>query len=453
MNSAGSKPLPPGKSGLPILGETLPFLRDGFGFVEERRRKYGPIFRTNILGRNSAVIVGPDASGEFINSEHVQREGAMPPHIQTLFGGRCLPILDGEEHTERKRLVLAGFTAEALASYLPAMQRIVRRYAERWATGSEFRWLEEFKRLSLEVICETILSITPGPTLEQLQRDYELVGGGFSNLPIPLPGTAYTRAKNALNRILRVFAETARQRLQTPRNDGLSRILAAKSPTTGRTVSVDEVRAELHHIIVAGLIEWAWFVTAVVELERNTKLWDELREEIRKNAAEGPLTLEQLSNLPLLQRFTMEVRRLSPVVHVFFGKARQTFEFKGYTIPQGWMVLWGHRSSQLSDEIYSQPEKFDPDRFVASRAEHHRHAHAFVPNGAGPATGHKCAGYEFAPLLLEVFTVELLRGYRWEWVKPQDFGYNWAKVPPEPREGLRVRVHRLTPGLPKDPAT
>ncbi|HXU60388.1 MAG TPA: cytochrome P450, partial [Polyangia bacterium] len=79
-------PLPPGTTGLPYLGEVNTFLADGFAFVEERVRKYGPVFKTKILGRPTAVIVGPDAAGQFIDETKVQRSGAMLPHVQTLFG-------------------------------------------------------------------------------------------------------------------------------------------------------------------------------------------------------------------------------------------------------------------------------------------------------------------------------------------------------------------------------
>ena len=68
---------------------------------------------------------------------------------------------------------------------------------------------------------------------------------------------------------------------------------------------------------------------------------------------------------------------------------------------------------------------------------------ARVPRGiarAGPATGHKCAGYEFAPLLLQVFLVELYRAHDVVLREGQDLGYDWTKVPPEPKGGLLATV-------------
>ena len=434
--------LPPGGGlGLPIIGETGKLLKNGFAFVEAGARIHGPIFQASLFGRPTAVITGPDASGLFIDPSRVQRSGAMPPHIQTLFAGRSLPLLDGEEHRDRKRLVMAAFTREALASYLPTMQRLVRESIEKWSAGPELRLLEEFQRLAIETVAVTMLGLNRGPALDRVLADYGLVTAGFASFPIPLPGSTYSRAKKALSRILAVFEASVKEHQAAPGEDGLSRILAAKTES-GRGITLDEAKMELHHIVVAGLIVWAWFVDAILELEKGPEVGNRLIAEIRAHAPEGPLTLETLGKMHGLQQTSMEIRRLTPVVFVFFGKARETFEFGGYTVPKGWAVLWGHRSSHIRPEIYSEPEAFDPSRFSPSRAEHQKHEHAFVPNGAGAVTGHKCAGFEYAPLFLQVFLVELYRAHDVHISRPQDLDLDWSRVPPEPKEGLRARVAR-----------
>lgn len=440
---SGAAPLPPGRTGLPVLGEVTKFLADGFAFVEERVRQYGPVFRTKILGRPTAVIVGPDAAGQFVDDTKIQRSGAMLPHVQALFGGHALPVLDGDEHRERKAFVMAAFTREALAAYLPEMQRQVNAALARWSSQPEIRWLDEFKRLALEVICTTILGLQPGPTLDAVARDYEIFGRGFSALPIGLPGTTYTKARQALDRILAVFEQNVREHRASPKNDGLGRILEARSARDGRAITDDAVKRELHHIVVAGLIVWAWFVTAVVELDRHPEVRERLRAEVAV-LPPGRLTPAAFAAAPYLAQVASEIRRISPVVHVFFGKARESFTFAGHQIPRGWMVLFGIRSSHLRPEIYPQPEAFDPERFSPARNEAAKHPYAFVPNGAGDAhTGHKCAGYEYAPLFLQVFLAELLRGgTTWSFTSGQDLSLNYATIPPSPRDGLCARVGR-----------
>ncbi len=434
-------PLPPGDPELPGLGGTLKLLKNGFAFVDEGTRRHGPVFRTQLFGRPTAVITGPDASTVFIDSARVQRSGAMPAHIETLFAGRSLPLLDGDVHRERKQFVMAAFTREALAAYLPVMQRLVDEALSKWAAKGEVRLLDECKRLSIETICLTVLGLSEGPVLDAVLADYDLVLAGFASLPIPLPGTAFTRAKQALQRILAVVETCVRERQAAPKDDGVSRILAARG-SDGHGIGIEDAKRELHHIVVAGLIVWAWFLTGILELSRRPEDLERLRAEIRAAGADGPLTLEKFGRMHGLQQISMEIRRLSPVVHVFFGQAKETFTFKGFRVPKGWMVLWGYRTSHLTPEVYERPEEFDPSRFAPPREEHKKHEHAFVPNGAGPPSGHKCAGWEFAPLFLQVFLVELSRDYDVTLSQLQDLGYDWRRVPPEPKEGLRARVTR-----------
>ena len=433
-------PLPPGGSGLPVLGDTLTFLKDGFAFVEKGARTHGPIFRTSLFGRPTAIITGPDASGLFADPVRVERAGSMPGHIETLFAGRSLPLLDGGEHRERKQFVMAAFTRDALVSYLPTMQRLARETFASLAEQPEVRLADACKRLAIETIGQTVLGLTRGPTLDAVLADYARVLPAFASLPIPLPGTAFTRAREALARILAVYETSVREHEAAPKDDGLSRILAARS-ANGRGIALEDLKRELHHVVIAGFIVWAWFVTAVKELSANAAARERLLAEIRALPPGAPLTLETLGRMHGLQIASMEIRRLSPVVPVGFGKARETFSFGGYTVPKGWMVLWGARSTHLAPDVYASPHAFDPARFAPPREEHRKHEHAFAPNGAGPVTGHKCAGYEFAPLMLQVFLVELYRNYDVALAGP-DAGYDWTHIPPEPRDGLRATLKR-----------
>ena len=435
--------LPPGDGpGLPILGQTLTMLKNGFAFVEEGARRHGPIFQTKVFGKSTAILTGPDASELFIDADRVQRSGGMPPHIEALFGGRALPLLDGQEHRDRKRLVMAAFTEEALAAYLPVMQTLVAGSIAGWSGRGELRLLDELKSLAIETVMVTMLGISRGPVLDAVLADYDLVGAGFASLPVPLPGTAFTRAKKALARILSVYERCYHERLAQPKDDGLSRILAERTES-GCAITVDEAKREIHHVVVAGLIVWAWFVEAILELDRRPELKERLLAEMR-GLPPGPPTLSAIGRMHGLQILSMEIRRLAPVVFVLFGKARKSFEFAGYTVPEGWQVLWGLRSSHIRPEVYREPETFDPSRFDPPRAEHRAHPHAFVPNGAGPATGHKCAGYEFAPLLLQVFLIELNRSYDVSVAKPQNLAFDWSRIPPEPRDGLRATIRKRT---------
>jgi retinoid hydroxylase len=411
-------PLPPGRSGLPLLGETLAFAKNPFGFIEERLAKHGRIFRTHVLGRKTVVVAGPEAAGRFIDGSVVLREGSMPPHVQELFGGRSLPLLDGDVHAARKRVVLQAFTHEAMAAYLPVIRGAIERYFAAWSGAGEIRWLDDMKRLAIEVICTTFAGLPVGEEMDRLRRDYDVLTSGFATLPINIPGTPYRKALKARDRILAVLRRIVRERRAAPANDGLSRILAAATD-----VSDDDLALELHHIVIAGFIVYGELAAIVRQLTEHPEL------RARLAAETDPFSASLL-------QFVNEVKRVTPIVPVVFGKTQKPFEFDGVAVPEGWMVMWAVTPSHTTHGVYSDPARFDPERFA--RGEERRHEHAFAPQGAGPVTGHRCPGLDFATYFMALFTIELLR-HTWE-LPPQNFDYDWSKTPPEVTDRLRARI-------------
>jgi cytochrome P450 len=196
-------------------------------------------------------------------------------------------------------------------------------------------------------------------------------------------------------------------------------------------LSDDEAALELHHIVIAGYIVWAELASMVRQLTEHPDVRTKLREEI--------VAAESFRSMPYLRQVVDEVKRLCPIVPAVFGKTKVPFTFDGVTVPAGWMVMWAITPSHVGHGVYSDPQRFDPDRFSPERGEEKRHEHAFAPQGAGPVTGHRCPGLDFASCIMSVFAVALLRGYTWE-LSPQDFAFDWSKTPPEMKDGLKARV-------------
>ena len=438
MSQSAETPTPAGNDGLPLVGETLSFVKNPFRFIDERLALHGRIFRSNVLGRKTAIVAGPEAAGHFIDANVVMREGSMPPHVQELFGGRSLPLLDGEAHSTRKKLVNQAFNRAAIAAYLPIIQQTVERSFRAWPAAGEFRWLDELKRLSIEVICTTVMGMPPGDEMDRLRQDYGLLTNGFAALPINIPGTRYRKALQARDRILEVHRRLVSERRQRPADDGLSRILAAAA-TSGATLADADAALELHHIVIAGFIVFAELGSIVQQLTAHPDVRVKAAAEIAAVAPSGSLSLETLMAMPYLLQVVNEVKRLCPIVLAVFGKTKKALEFDGVAVPAGWMVMWAVTPSHVAKSLYTNPTAFDPERFSPERAEDRRHEHAFAPQGAGPVSGHRCPGLDFATYFMEIFAVVLLRGYLWR-IPPQNFAMDFSKTPPEPKDALRATV-------------
>lgn len=436
--------LPPGSSGLPLLGETLPFLSDMFGFIRARTARHGPVFRSRILGHPTAFISGPEVCEQWLDESKIQRAGSFPAPVLRLFGGPgILPTLDGAEHRLRKGLVMAAFTREALAGYLPGLQRTIEAALARWAAGGERPLLPELKLLAIEGICGNVLGLPPGPELERLRSDYLVLLEGFTGLPLNLPGMSFHAALKARDRILGQLAQQVRRHQAGGLEDGLARVLAART-ADGQGMAPEHATLEMHHVVLAGVIVFAELGAMILELSRHQEVRGKLVAEVIATAPSGQVTPAQLRQMPYLEQVVMEVKRACPNVPVSFGRAKVPIRIGDATIPAGWNVMMAV-GEHNQNAIFSEPERFDPDRFGELRAEQKRHPHAFAPQGAGSVlAGHKCAGYEYSSVFMQLFAVLLARGYTWE-VPPQDLSLDRTLIPPEPKSGLRVVVRDAKP--------
>jgi cytochrome P450 len=423
-----------------LVGETLAAVRDPFGFLQKRRARYGNVFKTSIAGRKVVILSGIEGAEAFYDEENISRADAHPFLITDMFGGVNFEMFDGPKHFALKSIALTAFDRPAIAGYLPDMQRLIESSLSPLAKGPEFSATAELRGLAIEAICWNVMGIPPGEDTAAITRDYGvLLAAVASRMPMQVPGTPYNRAMAARDRLLGRIRAVVADRRARPGSDGLSRMLTAE-PVAGRTYTDEEAAMEVHHIVIAGFIAYALMAEVIRRLAEQPDLRNRCAAEIEELAPSGPLTLEALDGLKTSTNVVFETKRLVPIVPLAFGKARRSFTCGGYDVPEGWRVYLALYLNNLDPAIYPDPWRFDPDRFAPERAEHLSHPMAFIPQGAEPPTGHRCLGLDYSTYLVLAFLAILVRGYEWE-APPQELGYDWTKRPPEPRSGLRVRLH------------
>ena len=429
---------PPGRLGPPVIGETPALLRDPFRFLEERHRRYGDVFVSNVLRHDVVFLSGIEGAEAFYDAENITRSDAHPFTFVDLFGGINMEMYDGERHLALKSMALEAFDHDAIAGYLPDLEALISSRLERLARMQEFRAIDELRTLAIEAICRNILGLAPGPETDAVTREYADVLKGLVALPIPVPGTTYHRARQARDRILQRLRGVIAARRAHPGTDGLSRILGATTPE-GHRYTDDEALLEAHHVVIAGFIVYALMGEVLRRLAERPDLRQRCLDEVSAHVGDGPLTMDALAELPTSTTVVLESKRLVPLVPLAFGRARRTFECGGFVVPAGWRVWLALHLVNHDPRIYDRPFEFDPERFSPGRAEHRAHPLAFIPQGAEPPTGHRCLGLDYSTSVTLAFLALLVRGYGWE-LPPQDLTYDRRKAPPEPRDGLRVRL-------------
>lgn len=435
--------LPPGQMGLPILGQTLQFLFDR-QFPQKQYAKYGAISKTNLLGRPTIFMAGSDAA-EFILSSHTEhfswKEG-WPDNFKLLLG-ESLFLQDGEEHRRNRRLMMPAFHGQALNGYVATMESISLRYLEKWTEKGEFRWFDEFKQFTFEIASQLLLGTNSSSDAEPFSGLFgDLTNGLFAIVPFDLPFTTLGKALKARNRLLEHITQVVQERQQHPTNDVLS-MLAHAQDEDGYRLSVEELKAQAMLMLFAGhettTSMLTWFC---LELGRHPEIYERARQEQLLIAQTGPLTLEQLGKMPYLDQVFQEVERLRSPVRGGFRGVVKPFEFNGYHVPKGWLVLYSIMLTHQQTDIYTNPETFDPDRFSPDRQEHKKKPFSLIGFGGGARI---CIGIAFAKLEMKIIAAHLLRAYEWDILPSQNL--DPFPIPTlHPKDGLKVRFRSIRKG-------
>lgn len=434
--------VPPGDLGLPYIGETLSYAKNPHQFFESRVSKYGPVFKTRILGHPVVCFTGPEAFTFFVNQASFDRQGANPDHAHELLFQNSLPLIDGPEHRQMRSAVMQAFGQESLDIYMGTVQEITETYLARWEGMGQFAWVDEFKRMSASISQLLLLGADSTLDTDELVETLDSFSAGLTSLPINLPMTKYGKALQSRDLLLTYIDEAIAKHRQQPYDDMLGALLKARS-AEGSPLLESQLRAQMLHMFFAAYGNVFRVLTLMcLSLARNPGTTDRARKEVLDNIPEGKIALENLMRLTFLDSVTKEVRRHNRVfASTFFDWVTEDVEYGGYSIPKGWKATGGIFTTMQDESVFTMPGTFDPDRFSSGRNEDWLKENAYVPQGGGAMEGHRCPAEEMTTILMKLVGTMLLRDYQWD-LLPQDTSLN-DEPSPMPRDGLKVKFTRL----------
>jgi len=433
-----SLPLPPGNFGLPLVGETISFLRDP-DFAKKRQQRYGQIFKTHLFGRPTIIMIGPEAIRFLLTNENQYFSISWPYSTQVLLGPASIPMQTGGEHQQRRKLLSQAFQLRALAGYVSTIEDITRSYLHKWERMGTLTWYPELRKYTFDVACKLLVGIDSAAD-SHFGEWFEDYSDGLFTIPLPLPWTKFGRALRSRQQLLAKIEDIVRQRQQQPNSsqDALGILLQARDED-GNSLSLQELKEQVLVLLFAGHETLTSAIASLcLLLAQHPEVLAAAHAEQQHLGFEEPLTLEHLKQMTYLEQVLKEVLRVLPPVGGGFREAIKSCEFNGYSIPQGWTALYQIGRTHQDNSIYTKPEQFDPQRFGPERAEDKSKPFSHIPFGGGVR---KCLGKEFAKLEMKLFAALLVREYEWELVPGQNL--DLVMVPtPHPRDGLQVKFRR-----------
>ncbi|MEL4896373.1 cytochrome P450 [Crocosphaera sp. Alani8] len=432
-----SNSLPPGRLGLPLVGETIQFLLDP-DFGDKREKQYGSIYKTNILGRKTVFMSGAQAN-KFILSSHIDYFSwgkGWPNNFQELLG-RSLFVQDGEEHKRNRKLLMPAFHGQALTKYVTTMEQIISKYLSRWEKQKNLTWFPQMKQMTFEIASVLLLGSSPEDNIELLAKWFgDLSNGLFAILPIRASWSKYGKALAARDHLLEYIEQQIEKKGSSVQEDALGLMIQTRDEA-GRSLSKEEIKVQALLLLFAGHeTTTSMLVSFCMALGKHPEILAKAREEQMALGIERGLTLEKLKQMTYLEQIIKEVERLYPPVGGGFRGVVKPFVFNGYYVPKDWIVTYRINSSHQDRNVFTNPQQFDPDRFSGEREEHKKMEYSLVGFGGGPRF---CLGYAFAQMEMKIFASLLLRNYLWEISPNQDLTLD-AIPTLHPRSGLKVQL-------------
>ncbi len=444
VSASAGLPLPPGRLGLPWLGETMSILRSNHGFHRDRVARYGPIYKTRLLGSPFVVFSGHEAFHTFATDPRIRRGDADALPTRQIFRN-SVALYDGGDQVVRKGVMLTAlWDRDAIGSYLGRMQRLMEESVEDWARSGRVTLRHELELWADRFAGAIITGDTSEAHAAELHHVITDMQGAFTAPPFPIPGTTYGRAIRARDRLAEIVDEAIDRHRTGDWDDVTSRMLAA---AVEAGVPEAKVAADLSHLMFTAQPGYSVpLLLATLALAEHPEVRERARAEVMAVSPSGPLTMEQVDRLPYLLMVSKELRRYYAMnAATFFGRVQEDMEVGGFRIPAGWGAMGAVHMTLHDPAEFPEPDRFDPERFTPER-EADFPPGRYVPHGDGPPTSHRCAGEDIVTVTIQAYLVVLLRAVEWS-LPAQDLSMT-NEVFPVPASGLVVDVQRVAAAEP-----
>lgn len=402
-----------------------------------------------VVGRAILLASHPDLAREVLTGHpRSLRKGLGLQRTRFVLGNGLLTS-EGEFHLRQRRLAQPAFHRERIARYAEEMVARTEAAAASWTDGQVLDLARAMHHLTLDIVGRTLFGVDLLGRAAELGKALTAVLDSFSiwlilfgerlyDFPIPRMRRA-KQAVPALDAAIYAIIEDHR-RSGRDQGDLLSMLMAARDAEGDGSGMTDvQLRDEVMTLILAGhettanALAWTWWFLA-----QHPTIDARLAAEVRDACGDRPITMADLPNLPYTRAVFSEAMRLRPPAYATSREVIEPIVLGGQEVPVGAQVLVSPWVTQRDPRWWTEPLRFDPDRWLAPRAEPN-HRHAYFPFGGGTRV---CIGEQFAWTEGILVIAALVRRWRFRLTIPASAVRLQAAVTLRPAPGIPVVCER-----------
>lgn len=340
-------------------------------------------------------------------------------------------VSEGDVWTRQRRLLAPEFRESTVGRFVPPMVECAERLFAEWDEKRKSGPIDvtaDMMRLTLWIIGRALFKSeflheaeTIGHALEVClaHATRRMLSMGLYAEWLPTRGNREAReAEKALNDSIGGMIRRGREG-DLGTQDVLSRMILAKDPETGTGMSDKQLLDETKSLVLAGhettslALSWTFYL-----LSTHPDVEQRLVDEAIRVLGDRPPTADDIPKLVYARQVFLEAMRLYPPVP---GVSRNTLaddDIEGIRVPAGQMVVVAPYVTHRHPEYWTDPERFDPDRFSESRAANIE-PYSYMPFLLGRR---QCLGEHFAMLEGPLLLAMILRRYAMSRVSSEPIG-------------------------------
>lgn len=432
----------------PILGVLPSLRRDELGALE-KIASAGDVVFFRALHRRLHLVTSPEGA------RHVLVDGAKHYGKNTLGYARMRLVIgnglltsQGDFWKRQRRIAQPAFHKKRIATFADTMAGAAEDLARTLPDDEVMDVARAMMKVTLRIVGLTLLS-------HDVEGDADRVGDALTvalehimyrmNTPWSLPEWVPTRRNLEFRRGLGVLdgivGGIIAERRAAPgggHGDLLEMLMEATDEETGEGMSDAQLRDEAMTIFLAGHETTAMALSWTLHQLSHEPEWSgKLRAELARELGGRTPTLADLPALDLTARIVDESMRLHPPAWIVARSCEEDDVILGHPVKKGEWVLVSPYLVHRRADLWPDPERFDPDRFLPEAAGA-RPKYAYFPFAGGQR---KCIGDAFAKMEATLVLAALFQRARFDAV-PGVVVEHEPLVTLRPKGGLPMRVRK-----------
>ena len=431
--------------------------------------KYGTIHKFHLFGNDAVTVADPEllkiVLQTKINAFKKDVEWTYRPFMVLLGSG--IVTAEGRSWLKQRTLLATHLKIDILGEIPEMAIRAVERFRvkldEARDKGSVVEMAEEFRHLTLQVIAEAVLSLSPEESDETFAKMYlPIVQEGNLRTWHPyreyLPTPGWFKFKEDVKKLndyvvsLIVKRWELRQREETSstpstrKKDILDKILSSVAKEEWGQEVIEVVRDQIKTFMLAGhetsasMLTWTLYE---LTLPKNKEHLDIVLREAGKafvncrdktgRVVSAP-TLDEAAGLNYAECALKESLRKYSVVPTVVRKASEDVQLGEFSVKKGATIMVCMQGLHQNPQFWPEPMVYKPQRFLEEIQPY-----TFIPFVEGPRM---CLGQYLSILEAKIVLSELLDTYRFELTTPEESGKRHPfMIPIIPETGHYMRVY------------